>query len=311
MGCCASSPAPYDGQHNASSRNPIISEQPQSNAAIGRPSTAHSNPPQQPQPKKKRGHTENPGDKPDADLIRLVWSSKERTWTRRQIDQERDDFFFTRVTGHPEVWQTIKTALEVIWAGGDPADADGGWATAQAILRAASITVPNGYIHRGVFDQQGAKYDLPKHIICDPANLVVEDPVVVDDGSNDEIGDKSEGVSEEEEDEAAILQRREEKGKGVEVEQMQLKARRNDGVSHDLVISAGRQDTVKQILRKFSQSAGISPPKHLQLYYMGKRLDPELTLLDQGWVDGYMLSAFISDIQEQHSPGPCLHAPPK
>ena len=247
QGCCASTLAPYDGQHNASSRNPIISEQPQSSApAIGRPSTARSTPPQQSQPKRKKAHTENPGDKPDADLIRLVWSSKDRTWTRREIDQERDDFFFTRVTGHPEVWQTLKTALEVIWAGGDPADSDGGWATAQAILRAASITVPNGQIHKGVFDQQGAKYDLPKHIVCDPKNLAVEDPVVVDDGSKDEIRDKSEGVSEEE-DEEVILQRREEKGKGIEVEQMRLRARRNDGASHDLVISAGRQDTVKQV----------------------------------------------------------------
>jgi hypothetical protein len=136
--------------------------------------------------------------------------------------------------------------LEVIWAGGDPADSDGGWATAQAILKAASITVPNGHIHRGVYDQQGAKYDVPKPIVCDPTNLVIEDPVAEDDGSKDEIGGKSEGVSEEdEEDEEAKLKRREEKGKGVEVEQIQLRARMSD--AHDLVITAGRQDTVKQV----------------------------------------------------------------
>jgi hypothetical protein len=28
---------------------------------------------------------------------------------------------------------------------------------------------------------------------------------------------------------------------------------------------------------------------------MGKMLDPEMTLLDQGWDDGHMLSAFVSD----------------
>ena len=151
------------------------------------------------------------------------------------------------MTGRQEVWQTIRTALEVIWAGGDATDSDGGWATAQAILGAASITVPDGKIYRGVFDQQGAKYDVPKYVVCDPTNLVAEDPMVEDDGSKDEIGDKSEeGVSEEDHEEA-ILQRREEKGKAPEVEQIQLRARRSDGGSRDLAITAGRQDSVKQV----------------------------------------------------------------
>jgi hypothetical protein len=116
-------------------------------------------------------------------------------------------------------------------------------------LGAASITVPDGRMHRGVFDQQGARYDLPKYVICDPTNLV-ENSVVdeVDDGSKDEMELTSEGVSEEAlEGEEVILQRREEKGKGVAVEQIELKARRSDGRSQDLVIMAGRQDTVKQV----------------------------------------------------------------
>ena len=43
----------------------------------------------------------------------------------------------------------------------------------------------------------GALYELPNYVVCDPTNLVVEDPVPEDDGSKDEELDKSEGVSEE------------------------------------------------------------------------------------------------------------------
>ena len=157
------------------------------------------------------------------------------------------------MAGRQEVWQTIRTALEVVWAGGDATDSDGGWATAQAILGAASITVPDGKIHRGLFDQQGAKYDVPKFVVCDPTNLVFQDPLVEDDGSKNERGGKSEEGVSDDEDEDAVLQRREEKGKAPEVEQIQLRARRSDGGSRDLVISAGRQDTVKQVSRSLTE----------------------------------------------------------
>jgi hypothetical protein len=50
------------------------------------------------------------------------------------------------------------------------------------------------------------------------------------------------------------------------------------------------------------------PPKHILLYYLGKKLDPEMTLLDQGWKDGHMLQAFVSDAQGQHSKGSSLQS---
>jgi hypothetical protein len=133
---------------------------------IGRPSTARSNLPRQSHASQQRPDIA-PAIKPNKELKRLVWESTDRTWTRRQIDQERDDFFFTRVTGRPEVWQTIKTALEVTWAGGDAEEDDGGLKTAQVILNAASITLPHSTLDKGVYDVSGNFYALPKYIVCE------------------------------------------------------------------------------------------------------------------------------------------------
>ncbi|EFX00120.1 histone-lysine n-methyltransferase clr4 [Grosmannia clavigera kw1407] len=48
-------------------------------------------------------------------LRRRRWTSRSREWTRHSIDRERIDFFDTRVTGHPEIWHTLRAALEVLW----------------------------------------------------------------------------------------------------------------------------------------------------------------------------------------------------
>ena len=131
-----------------------------------------------------------------------------------------------------------------------------------------------------------------------PANLVVEDPVIgEDDGLKDEEVDKSEAEAvSEEENEEELRRRREEKGKGVadpnNVE-FQLRARRSDAGTRDLVITAGTKDTVRQLARKFNESSGLTPPKHVQLYYMGRLLKDEKSLEDQGWKEGHIISAFV------------------
>lgn len=48
-------------------------------------------------------------------LRRRRWTSRNRVWSRHSIDHERVDFFDTRVTGRPEIWQTLRAALEVLW----------------------------------------------------------------------------------------------------------------------------------------------------------------------------------------------------
>lgn len=126
-----------------------------------------------------------------------------------------------------------------------------------------------------------------------------------DDGSKDEEVDKSEVVSEEDEEE--LQRRREEKGKGVadpNNEEIRLKARRSDGGTRDLIITAGKKDTVRQLMRKFNQSGGLAPPKRIQLYYLGHLLDEEKSLVEQGWKEGNMIQAFVSDMQHSNGPTP-------
>jgi hypothetical protein len=109
--------------------------------------------------------------------------------------------------------------------------------------------------------------------------------------------DKSEAASEEE-DEEELRRRREEKGKGIadpENEEVQIKARRSDGGTQDLVIIAGKKDTVRQLQRKFDEAAGLTPPMRIQLYYLGFLLREDQTLLDQRWKEGLMLQAFVTD----------------
>ncbi|EPE10589.1 ubiquitin domain-containing protein [Ophiostoma piceae UAMH 11346] len=48
-------------------------------------------------------------------IRRRRWTSRNRVWTRRSIDRERTDFFDTRVTGRSEIWQTLRTTLEILW----------------------------------------------------------------------------------------------------------------------------------------------------------------------------------------------------
>ena len=125
-----------------------------------------------------------------------------------------------------------------------------------------------------------------------PTNLVAEDPTIKDDdGSKDE-----EVTNTEEEDEEEVRRRREEKGKGVadpENTEIQLRARRSDAANRDLTITAGRKDTVRQLVRKFSESGGLTPPKRVQLYYLGRLLKEDQSLLDQGWKEGHMIQAFV------------------
>ena len=93
-----------------------------------------------------------------------IWYSKRRTWTRMQLDQERREFFETRVTGRPEIWTALAACISLLRTGDI--------ATAQSIIDAAGITVPTGDLCEGCYDEQGGLYRLPQCIVSDPENLV-------------------------------------------------------------------------------------------------------------------------------------------
>ncbi|KAL8950127.1 MAG: hypothetical protein Q9222_003827, partial [Ikaeria aurantiellina] len=78
-----------------------------------------------------------PGEHLNAPLRPHTWnSSSKRTWTPSQLLKERTEFFDTRVTGHAEIWGSLRLVTDLLRAGEVE--------SAQGILDAAAITVPTG-----------------------------------------------------------------------------------------------------------------------------------------------------------------------
>ena len=152
-----------------------------------------------------------------------------------------------------EIWQTLRAALELIRAGGDPEDIDGGLATAQQILDAAGITLPTGDLANGAYDGFGAFYPMPEHIVADPTNMASTPSMEIDD-------EGVKGTDSEELNEDEILKRREEKGKGVlnTEDLISVKARLSDGGGPDLIVSVGKDDSVRLLARRILEESGVS-----------------------------------------------------
>ncbi|KAF4633807.1 hypothetical protein G7Y89_g4300 [Cudoniella acicularis] len=296
MGCCASTQSgssyPPQNANNHSSTRAFTTSQPQSNPHLPRPSTNTSS-----QSTNHRGSRSNQS--PLAQHINLplkphVWRSRNRTWTRQQLDRERAVFFDTRTAGRTEIWQTLRAALEILWAGGEPEDHDGGVGTAQQILDAADITIPTGDLAvGGAFDAFGVHYKMPPEIVSDPENIVASPEV----SGQDDEADKS--VESEELDEDEILRRREEKGKAVinTKDLIHVKARLSDGQIPDLVVSVGKDDSVRFIARRIFEEAQLAPPTRLKIAYMGKVLKENQSLTAQGWNPEHMNLGIEADVK--------------
>ncbi|KAL3961545.1 hypothetical protein ACCO45_003068 [Purpureocillium lilacinum] len=234
------------------------------------------------------------------------WASKDRRWTRRDLDKERTEFFDTRVTGRPEIWQTIHAALQVLW---DPATEDSnddglnGLGTAQSILSAAEISLPTGDLANGVYDSLGNYYQLPQWVVADPTNLADEsDP----DGKG---GDLSTGAGEtiaaDFDDMPAddAERRREEKGKRVldAREQIKVRARLSDS-GRDIEVSVGKTDPVRSVIRTIASESAVADAmllvqtpstKKIRIAYMGKMLKEGISLEDQGWQTDHIVNALV------------------
>lgn len=105
-------------------------------------------------------------------LRRHSWVAPEpQTWTRKRLDRERAEFFDTRVTGRPEIWQNLQAALHVLWEAQLNNTGDAGLATAQSIIDAAEISVPTGRLADGAYDSLGGYYQLPQWVVTDPQNI--------------------------------------------------------------------------------------------------------------------------------------------
>lgn len=196
-----------------------------------------------------------------------------RSWSKRQLARERRDFFHTRVTGRPEIWQTIHAALQILWEPGEHEDGTGGMATAQTLLSAAEISLPTGLLSSGVYDSLGNYYPLPQHIVCDPMD-------VIDDALDEDTkgaGDGDETTAEEDasdEDDDVVKPGVEGKGKGVVAvtEKITVKARLSEN-GRDYEVLVGKTDSVRSISKKIAEQASVS-----RLYSSTQLLDKRANL---------------------------------
>jgi hypothetical protein len=150
------------------------------------------------------------------------------------------------------------------------------------------VTVPTGDLCQGVYDEQGVLYRLPRCIVSDPENIVVERVGDDIDGDRERGGTTDEEEDEEEEeggfetddrkialDEASgdeligdndgvgavereRERRRDEKGKTSERDLVRVKARLSDRDGPDVIVSVKKTQTVGFIARKLQQEVGVS-----------------------------------------------------
>ncbi|KFY42377.1 hypothetical protein V494_02428 [Pseudogymnoascus sp. VKM F-4513 (FW-928)] len=263
-GCCASRasgayPASPSPQPN-SSRAAINTAA--SNTALPRPSTNHTSA----SPHRPLNERFN------VPLRTHAWTArKSKPWTRSKLDRERIAFFDTRVTGRPEIWGAIRSAVEEIHAeaknGGDGA----GYATAQTIIDAVGATLPTGDLADGVYDSLGAYYGIPEWVVCDPVNVAEEGVEAV-------VEDEDEG-----------------KGKVVvtERETVKVTTRLSERGGIDVRVRIGRGESVKTLARMVAEESELPPQKHIKIAYLGKILRENDTLAAQGWREGHMLNGLV------------------
>ncbi|KAF3397926.1 hypothetical protein F1880_005893 [Penicillium rolfsii] len=233
--------------------------------------------------------------------VRLhVWYSKRRTWNRADLDRERREFFETRVTGRPEVWAALSTAITLMRAGD--------LATAQSIVDAAGVTIPTGDLCEGCYDEQGVLYRLPQCIVSDPENMAQTTLSSANDITRDS------GATQEEDDAEAlsdgklatddasgdeliredIERRRDEKGKTSERDLIRVQARLSDRGGPDLVLLIGKSQSVGFLARKIQQEAGVPNFQRVRIAYLGRMLKEHESLLNQGWQRGHVVNALIA-----------------
>lgn len=180
------------------------------------------------------------GEQFNAPLRVHVWTAKRR-WTRSELDKERQEFFDTRVTGHAEIWATLKVVVGLL--------ADGDITTAQSIVDAAAITVPTGDLKNGAYDEAGNLYQIPEHVISDPQNLAPDEGIIAKGEISNEVTD----------DDEELERKRDEKGKAAlkTVDLVKVKARLSDRGGPDVVVAIEKDQPVRTLLQRIRDDAGV------------------------------------------------------
>ncbi|OCT52024.1 putative ubiquitin domain protein [Cladophialophora carrionii] len=228
------------------------------------------------------------------------WKSKKRTWTRSQLLRERYEFFETRVTGHKEVWNGLKQAIECL--------REGDLADAQGILSAMSVTLPTGKLEDGAYDEHGNLYKIPQAVISDPDDVVedmndIDSQTVTGASDLDAIAAKLEAtdpgagdpLSQGKQTSAAEAKAKAVKGKTAVRDAVKVRCRLSDRGSPecDVTVVLGRSERVALLADRIGVERDIPSRARLRFAYLGKTLDGTKTLEEQGFREGDVIQVLV------------------
>lgn len=193
----------------------------------------------------------------------------------------REEFFDTRVTNRPEIWDSLKAVVELM----DQGDIG----TAQGILDASEITLPTGDLVDGAYDKFGNLYQLPHSVVSAPSN-VVEDG----EGTGPEVGATKTSTYRTLDPGTSIQP---DKGKEATPsdERITVKARLSDrgGAAQDVVVTIGRNESVQILMNAVAAQAEL-PQGKVRIAYMGKVLKANKGFAAQGWQTGHVVNALVA-----------------
>lgn len=217
------------------------------------------------------------------------WTSAERTWTRSQLQRERQEFFETRVTGRAEIWAALKEVTELIRAGL--------LSDAQGILEAAGITLPTGKLESGAYDERGQLYKLPENIITDPVNVSDDDgDTVIGELSLSKKLEGDESMASDQKSLDGTTDEKPDKGKEtIEKDALKVKCRLSDRGGPDTIVLLGKTQPVSVLLRRLRSEATIASSATVRIVYFGKLLNETKSLEEQGWQQGHVVQALVSN----------------
>ena len=213
--------------------------------------------------------------------------------------------------GRIEIWTLLKTVVELGLSG----DAE----TAQAMLSSAGITLPTGDLGDGCFDMQGARYLIPQYCLCDPDNVLEDGAeenvktdgghgngsssgavVAIASGSDLPLSSTSDGqdlcAALDQGDEIKLLHGDDDLNGNDEKAQdtlVKLKIRVSSSPPQDLIINVPAFVTPIRVKREIINRVPDLATKSLKLIFLGKLLDDNRAIIEQGWVAEYMLQAFV------------------
>ncbi|KIW13142.1 hypothetical protein PV08_08329 [Exophiala spinifera] len=324
MGCCSSRPDNSESpQHGRATAPPPVRHSPQvitSQTAINSSTQDHHAPSLAPPsglsiPQSDTSHSalstprhsvQNHGSRPPRSgslaehynlplQIPKTWTSKDRTWTRTRLQRERYEFFETRVTGRPEIWEGLKQAIECLREGDLP--------DAQGIIDALEVTLPTGRLEEGAYDAQGSLYKIPQAVISDPTDVIediadMDSQTVSGPADSDTLAMKLEaaedanmGVGQAQTD---AEKTKEAKGKAaVDKDAMNVRCRLSDRGGPDVVVQLGRTQRVGLLAQRIRDETDMHDQARIRIAYLGKILDDRRTLSEQGWKEGHVIQALV------------------